>query len=316
MKSFLKKILFFCSIICIYFIVTASYNYTLDPYGILGTRKVFNGVRPNSHSLKVDHVLKSDKKFNSFLFSNSKGGVLHFNQLDNEENTWYNMTYSLGTPEEFLTDILLFLKKGIKIKNVVVGLDESTIYERASNHKNQASRKFVSLEEEKINWEYLFLPISLNKNLNKDLSKKYIAYDFFNDGNYYEKNAYQEDCDLKEDPIISPYPSPTAKTKLNFSSKIKTLQNIKDLCAEKNVNLIFLVHPCSSDNYHESSQKRTQLNFLINEMEGMGFDVFQPFDKNLIENNSCFWRDNHHYTQKIGDSILRLYVDFNSPPKK
>ncbi len=310
MKPFLKKILFFSVIISLYFIVTASYNYSLDPYGIIGTRKEFNGVRPNSHSLKVNHVLRSGAKYNSFLFSNSKGGILHFNQLNNDRDSWYNMTYSLGTPEEFLADILLFLENNIKIKNIVVGLDESTIYERASTHKNQASRKFISIKDSEINWEYLFLPISINKNLNKDLSKKYIAYDFFNDGNYYEKNAYAFNCDSVEKLIMVSYAKESTRVKLNFSSKIETFKKIKSLCNKHNIDLTFMVHPSSYDNYHSSTEKRTQLNVLINEIKNSRIELFEPFEQKLIINNSCYWRDNHHYTKKIGDSILQLYKKY------
>jgi len=136
------------------------------------------------------------------------------------------MTYSLGTPEEFLADILMFLENNIKIKNIVVGLDESTIYERASTHENQASRKFISIKDGEINWEYLFLPISINKNLNKDLNKKYIAYDFFNDGNYYEKNAYALNCDSIEQLEMVSYAKKVTRVNLNFSSKIETFKKI------------------------------------------------------------------------------------------
>lgn len=315
MKKFLKKIAFFALIVLLYFVVTGTYNYTLDPYGILGNRKEFNGIRPNSHSLKVNHVLNSEIKFNSFLFSNSKGGVLHFNQLNNKKDTWYNMTYSLGTPEEFYKDIVLFLEKGIPINKIVVGLDESTIYERAISHKNQASRKFVTLEKDQINWEYLFLPISLKKKLNTDLKKKHIVYDFFNDGNYYEKNAYDLKCDVVENLELQDYPPVELKGKLDFTAKKTSIQNIKDICKTNGIELTFIVHPCSYDNYLASAEKRNQLNVLIKELEYSGIEILQPFGNHLMKKNSCSWRDNHHYTKKIGDSILKLYQDYKFATK-
>lgn len=165
-----------------YFIATGAFNYNYDPYGILGNRREFIGIRPNEHSLKVQHVLDNANTYNSFLFSNSKGGALHFNQLNTTNEKWYNMTYSLGTPEEFYEDIKLFLEHNIEIKNLVVALDDGAIYERTSAHENQASRKFISLEDKKMNWEYLFLPISFKK-MQIDTSKKHIVHDVFSDGN-------------------------------------------------------------------------------------------------------------------------------------
>lgn len=310
MKSFLKKAAFFGIIILLYFSITGIYNYTLDPYGILETRTEFIGIRPNEHSLKVHYLLQNKHKFNSFLFSNSKGGALHFNQLNTKSNTWYNMTYSLGTPEEFYDDMILFLKNNVQLKNIVVGLDEGAIYERASSHKNQASRKFVPMEEQSMNWEYLFLPISLKKILRIDIDKKHVVHDIYENGNYIEKNAYANDCDLLEELIVLPFPDDEAIPLLDFSSQIETLKSIEDLCLERNINLTFLVHPTSYDNHLNSVEKRFQFNQFLSQMKKEELALFQPFENSLLQNNSCYWLDNHHYTKKVGDSILEMYTEF------
>ena len=310
MKAFLKKAAFFGVIVLLYFSVTAICNYTLDPYGILKNRKEFVGIRPNEHSLKVHYVLQNTYKFNSFLFSNSKGGVLHFNQLNNEANTWYNMTYSLGTPEEFYDDMVLFLKNNVEIKNIVVGLDEGVIYERASSHKNQASRKFVSMEGQSINWEYLFLPVSLKKFFHIDLDKKHVIHDIYENGNYYAKNAYANDCDSFKELELLLLPKEDMRPLLDFASQIKTLQKIQNLCREKNINLTFMSHPSSYDNFIKSTEKRLQFNQLLKALEKENFVFFKPFGERLIQNNSCHWLDKHHYSEKLGDSILEMYIEF------
>lgn len=310
MKPFLKKVAFFGVIVLLYFSIAGIYNYTLDPYGILETRKEFVAIRPNEHSLKVHYVLQNSKKFNSFLFSNSKGGALHFNQLNTKSNTWYNMTYSLGTPEEFCDDMVLFLKNNIQIKNIVVGLDEGAIYERASSHKNQASRKFVPMDTQSLNWEYLFLPISLKKFLRIDVTKKHVVHDIYENGNYFVKNAYDTNCDLVEQLIVVPLPREEVKPLLDFSSQLETLQSIQDLCQEKNINLTFLVHPTSIDNHKNSAEKRFQFNQLLSKMKKEEIVLFQPFENSLLKNNSCYWLDKHHYTKKVGDSILEMYTKF------
>ena len=310
MKRFLIKAAFFGLIVLLYFTVAGVYNYTLDPYGILETRKEFVGIRPNEHSLKVHHILQNSKEFNSFLFSNSKGGALHFNQLNNKINNWYNMTYSLGTPEEFYHDLILFAKNNVAIKNIVIGLDEGVIYERASSHKNQASRKFVAMEDQLMNWEYLFLPISLKKFMRIDLDKKHIVHDVYQTGNYIARNAYSEDCELTEAFEIVPHPKESLQQPLDFSSTLNTLKNIQGFCHKENINLTFLVHPTSVDNHRKSATKRFQFNELLEIMKKEQFVLFRPFENNLIQNNSCYWLDRHHYTKKVGDSILQMYVQF------
>lgn len=309
MRPFLKRVAFYAMIVLLYYTVTAVYNYSIDPYGILERRKEFAGIRPNEHSLKVHYVLQNKNKFNSFLFSNSKGGALHVNELNNTNDQWYNMTYSLGTPTEFYADMQLFVKNNVKVKNIIVGLDEGAIFERASSHLNQASRKFVPMEGGNIHWEYLFLPISLKKISRIDPDKKHIVHDIYNDGNYYEKNAYSEDCASFENPEFVPHPKKDVKTQLDFSSQLKIFKKIRSLCRENNIELTFLVHPRSVDNYEKSTEKLLQFKQLISFLKGNDLQFFEPFENQLMKNSPCFWLDRHHYTKIIGDSVLQRYVD-------
>lgn len=307
MKAFIKKAAFFGVIVLSYFMATSIYNYTIDPYGILGNRREFKAIRPNEHSLKVNHVLQNPTKFNSFLFSNSKGGVLHVNQLNNEESTWYNMTYSLGTPEEFYKSLLLFLKNDVPVDNIIVAMDEGVIYERTSSHENDASRKFVNLQQDKIQWEFLFLPISIKKIIGADLSKKYIEHDIYTDGNYYAHNAYEADCTSRENLELLDLPGAETIEPLDFSSQIETLEKIRLLCEQKGIQLTFLIHPSSFENYVSSTERRVQFEYLLDALEDQGFKLFRPYGAKLLRMSPCFWLDRHHYTQNIGDVILQEY---------
>lgn len=310
MKLFIKNITFYGAIVLLYFAITSIYNYNFDPYGILENRTTFAGIRPNEHSLKVHYVLQNPEKYNSFLFSNSKGGALHFNQLNSTQENWYNMTYSLGTPEEFYKDILLFIDKNVTVKNVVIGLDEGAIYERASSHINQASRKFVPMEEKAIQWEYLFLPISIKKLLRIDLTKKHIVHDIYTNGNYYAENAYADYCDTIEEFRVIPNTINDHSATLDLSSKIKTLDKIKALCADKNISLSILIHPCSQNNFDKSREKQIQFNRLLRLLDRKKYSLFQPFKNSVIENNSCYWLDRHHYSKIVGDSIIKMFIDY------
>ncbi len=307
MRAFLKKAAFFGLIVLLYFSATSVYNYLIDPYGIMGNRKEFKGIRPNEHSLKVHHVLQNPNKFNSFLFSNSKGGTLHVNQLNTAESTWYNMTYSLGTPEEFYKSLLLFLENDVQVDNIILAMDEGVIYERASAHENDASRKFVNLMEDKVQWEFLFLPISIKKIMGTDLDKKHIEHDIYADGNYYAKNAYETDCRLHENLEILDVPDAAPIQPLDFSSQIEILQKIKQLCDQRGIKLTFLIHPSSYDNYISSTERRIQFGYLLDVLENNGFELFRPYGSKLLGVSPCYWLDRHHYTKNIGDVILQEY---------
>ncbi|TLF46701.1 hypothetical protein [Maribacter aurantiacus] len=307
MKAFLKKAAFFGLTVLTYFSATSIYNYTIDPYGIFGNRREFRAIRPNEHSLKTNFVLQNPQKFNSFLFSNSKGGVLHVNQLNTSEDSWYNMTYSLGTPEEFYNSLVLLLENGVQVNNIILGMDEGVIYERTSSHENDASRKFVNLQEDKIQWEFLFLPISIKKILGADLSKKYIEHDIYTDGNYYAHNAYEADCISHENLELVDFPHAAPIQPLDFSSQIEILEKIRSLCGQKGIQLTFLVHPSSFENYVNSTERRMQFEYLLKTLENKGFKLFRPYGAKLMRMSPCYWLDKHHYTQNIGNVILQEY---------
>lgn len=294
-------------IVLLYFSATSMYNYIIDPYGIMGNRREFHGIRPNEHSLKVHYVLQNPKKFNNFLFSNSKGGMLHVKQLNTNDESWYNMTYSLGTPEEFYADLLLFLENDVQIKNLIIAMDEGVIYERTSSHENDASRKFVDLQEDKVQWEFLFLPISVKKILGTDLDKKHIVHDIYIDGNYYARNAYEAQCSQKENLEVQDIPDFSSSHTLDFSSQIEILEKITFLCKQQNIGLTLLVHPSSYDNYISSTDKRIQFEYLLDTLEKKGFELFRPFESKLLTMNPCYWLDEHHYTKNVGDIILNEY---------
>ncbi len=289
---------------------TGLFNYRYDPYGILGNRQEFVGIRPNEHSLKVQHVLDNTDAYNSFLFSNSKGGALHFNQLNTRNEQWYNMTYSLGTPEEFYNDLLRFIEHNIQIKNVVVALDDGAIFERTSAHENQASRKFINLEEKKLNWEYLFLPISLKKMKQIDTTKKHIVHDVFKDGNYYAKNAHPSNCELNKEQGFELNSDKLSIPIDGFSSQIQLFKKIQNLCEKRAINLVFLAHPTSKENYSKSTQRLVQFYTLIEVMKNENLPILVPFENYLLQYDDCFWLDRHHYSKRVGDTIISVYTKY------
>lgn len=53
---------------------------------------------------------------------------------------YYNMTYSEGLPQEWLEDIELFLKHGVCIRQVILGLDDFSFRVNPQDHHSQELR--------------------------------------------------------------------------------------------------------------------------------------------------------------------------------
>jgi len=89
----------------------------------------------NLHIYNPELIFRNPDRFDSFLFGSSRVSAIDTSQL--VTGHFYNMSYPSGLLEEHLAIIKTFLKKGVKIKNVVIGLDEFTFISRMRDHENQ-----------------------------------------------------------------------------------------------------------------------------------------------------------------------------------
>jgi hypothetical protein len=76
----------------------------------------------NQHTFNPEFIFRNPEKFDAFLFGSSRTAVIQVDKIP--AHRFYNMSYSLGLPAQHLAILRAFLKKGIKIKAVVIGLDE------------------------------------------------------------------------------------------------------------------------------------------------------------------------------------------------
>ena len=129
-------------------------NYKVDPYGIFKQNFDNQRIEPNQHFIKMKFVLNNPKKFDSFIFGSSRVGNIDVRKIPSEER-FYNMTYSEGLPKEFLEDIKLMISNGVKIKTLLIGLDEFSFRVDPNEHLQQPMRRPYSENLLKFYMDYL-----------------------------------------------------------------------------------------------------------------------------------------------------------------
>jgi hypothetical protein len=305
MLRFLKKILVFSAVLSILTILpTLVVNYFINPYGLFRGFSDNYKTEPNLRSLKNWYILENNDKYQNLFFSDSRGGTYVFS-----DSTYYNMSYSMGVPFQFHQDIKDILNNGIKIKSVIIMIDEFSIYEEAEKHINQPLRRkfnrndFTSFFSIPLSWTKIYSILSFNK------YDKHITFNVSSDGSYEYNNFTINNLVDTLKTKISVLP-PTNKTQQVFYD----IEECVTFLRSKKIGVQIGVHPISKKNYINNINKFEQLKSLINLLCKNDIDLFNELvvidDKNL---NSIFY-DLSHYSSALAKKVInKLSYSGNNP---
>lgn len=104
------------------FAMVGLVNYVLDPYGLFRKDFSWQFVEPNQDFIKPRYVTDNPGRYDCFVFGSSR--VNNIDVLKIKNYTCYNMFCNGELPREYLDDLRYMLKKGVKIKLLLVGLDD------------------------------------------------------------------------------------------------------------------------------------------------------------------------------------------------
>jgi len=271
---------------------------------------------PNKNVLKVHYILQHKDLYDSFIFGSSRVG--NINPLKIHDSKYYNMTYSEGIPEEHFLNIKLFLHEGIKIKNLLIGLDEFSYQVPFAKHQHQGltkayykatnTSKFIYYRE-----LYLRFPLGEDRHhmMKRMLQKPTIlTMDISQQVNNYKKvqedfniNDYSTEKHLKDPRFLKP----TYYNGNCLKQTLKSIQQIKQLCTKNDINCKFFINPIHNKTY-EYTNKKLLLKFK--EELAKITDYYDFSTQTYISKNNKYWLDTSHYRLDIGDLIIKtIYND-------
>ncbi len=108
------------------FSVDKEINQTVYPDGI------------NQHMFNTEVILRHPEKFDSLLFGSSRTAQIDVAKIS--AGHYYNMSYSLGLPSQHLAILRTLLGRGVKLKAVVIGLDDISFSLPAVSKKKELIR--------------------------------------------------------------------------------------------------------------------------------------------------------------------------------
>lgn len=276
-------------------------NYVVDPYGIFKYSFDKQITEPNQHFIKMRYIINNPTKYESFIFGSSRVGNININKIPINEN-FYNMTYSEGLPNEFLNDIKIMIDKGVKIKTLLIGLDDFSFRVNPKEHLQQLMRKPYQEDIIEFYINYLLTvpnPLIIQSNL-CDQPKTY--FDIYGSGRPLHP---QVDIDIENEPIIHinnhKFNIPTEYRGNRIKETLNELEEINQIACKNNIQLIFFINPIHQTTYLDTNK----LEFNDFKQGLASISSFYDFSGiNTITINNYYYYETSHYRPIVGDMII------------
>ncbi len=299
-------LLSFILILCVFALMVWSDTYSNTHY-----KRTHFYTEPNKNVLKVHYIIHNPNLYDSFIFGSSRVG--NINPLKIKNGKYYNMTYSEGLPKEHLLNIQLFLKKNIKIKNLLIGLDEFSYQVPFAKHQHQGLTKaYYEATNTPLPTYYreLYLRFPLPEDrhhfVKKILHKPYVfTLDVSKQKKSYETAEKSFDPKKYETPQYIHNPKFLKPTYYNgncLDETLQSIQEIKNLCTDRSINCIFFINPIHHKTYEYTNK---QLLSKFKEKLATITDFYDFSMPNPISKDNRYWLDTSHYRLDIGDLILK-----------
>lgn len=290
-------------------------NIHYDPYGIYRTDFTQQKIEPNQRFIKMRYLFNNKDKYDSFLFGSSRVGNIPSEIIPGEK--YYNMTISQGIPSEHLHNLKLLINKGVKVKSVMLGLEDFSykLESRSENDELITTPYSASpIENLKYYIKYTFkLP-------DRNILKLYISpeevefpvfYDIYNSGRPIHTEIDEYINTHKEKHIKDKKFKSQTVHKTNYMKEtLKDIQEFVDICNENSIKCTVFINPTYKATYlannpsefNEFKKKLVQITDFY-DFSGINSITIDPFN----------YYETSHFRVFIGEKMLaKMFKEYNS----
>ncbi len=294
------------------------FNYLVDPYGIFHNSSLdlgFEpGYEPNQHYARMRHLVNDECSWDSYLFGSSRVGKINPDLIP--DGNYYNMNYSEGIPGEHLADIKIMLQKGLPVKNVMIGLDNTSYLIDPEDHRGQILRHPYEVSFFKrvfFQIKYLFFAprISIGRYMRFKKNEPVITFGILGNG---MQNL--EKIDAKIESNIErhindkrfrkanniPFDKESEHEYMNLmGSAIRDIADIVALSKKHDFNVYFFINPTYVKYYLQGNP----YHFLIFKQKLADVTGYWDFSGlNSITTSNYNYYETSHYRAMVGDLII------------
>ena len=298
MRKFFLQILLFTALFLFPF---AAYNYVTDYSGVLKDDFSYLRIEPNQHIVKMRYLTQNTDKYNAFAFGNSRVGKIDLLKI-NDGCRWYNMTYSEGLPAEWLADVKILLKRGVKIKRLFIGVDEGSFRTDPKSHETQFLRMpYREHEDLLVDLKYL-LRIPSPFVTAEVFEEQKGFFDMYGTGRPLgewvdERIEANIEKHINDPKFNVPY---VAAGGNRVDATIAELKELKDLADSAGIETFFCFLPVHQLTYR-NADKNTLFDFKRKLAAVTDYYDFSGINK--ITTNNYFYFETSHFRPLVGDMI-------------
>jgi hypothetical protein len=291
-----------------------------DTYSVAHPNRQLYYSEPNRNFLKMEFIRTHPKMYDSFIFGSSKVGSINPRVLD--DGHFYNMTYSAGIPREHLLNLKLMIHSGVKIKNLLIGLEDISYQESFVKRQFQGITKAHPMATGESWFEFYFFyffrfPSDLDrKNVKAVWSNKKEAYpmDVVNQDKFYKDlEAFSQAITIDEKLHINdPKFLVPAKFKGNeLKATLEDIQQIVDVCNKYEIKVKFFINPIHITTYNATDKA------LLKEFKTSLATITDYYDfsgPSSITRDNRYWSDTTHFDTRVGNYIIESLYGYGTPP--
>lgn len=300
MDKFIKKSLIYLAGIGLFSIFISV---IIDPYNIYHYDNVrMHSGEMNLRYVKTKYILSHPDKFNSFIFGSSRVGYIHTEQLNDENTSWYNMTYSNGILPEIKETVKTFIKHGIKPKTILLGID-AVDGDNEREHINDLLRKpYPTTLKDTVSFHMSYLNPAIavealfeveqleNQELNKQI--------FYEYGGIYKEGTKSEGWGKWSVNEVVPMNEMSGRIK----DSLEVVKEICQICEENNIDLILFTTPLYIKKYLDGMEQGFPI--YIKEIAKI-HDIYSFSSINCINTNNLNYWEEEHFDSNVGDLVLQ-----------
>jgi hypothetical protein len=310
----------------LFLLIIISLNFYIDTYAtrlsLFGIKKEISQMKfmapINQYIFKTEYIFRDPNRFDSFIFGSSRTGSIDPAKINSGK--FYNMSYSLGLPSHHLAIIKAFLQKGVKIKTVIIGLDDFSFNLSPKEHEKQLERimhpSITGRLLSDVFCTYYFrvpklfeLANGIKLLFNNEQGKKLFILN--------EKGLYmfwvkkEKEIELLGKPlfttnIIQVSQKPFDK-KLEDEAFVQ-IQELILLAKKNNFRLIIFFNPISTNLYMSPARSL----FPVKQKLALLTDYYDFSGLNSVTLNNLNFYEESHYRYLVGDMIIeKIFSDSN-----